>query len=357
MLAAAAAACALWTSAPADAEPQPVAPPAAADGSVQLPAGRIPYSTLASDDALHSFVELTSRPHGPPPRDVAASRAAFAARLEPQLANLRRRYPVAIRPEVIGGVQTDVVTPLAGEARPERVLINLHGGGFVVGGRIGGQVEATPIAALGRIKVVAVDYRMGPEHRFPAASEDVAAVYRALLKRYRPENIGIYGCSSGGILTAQSVAWFQTHGLPRPGAIGIFCAGAIGSAEGDSLFTANLLTGSPLPAGPVRTGEFTPYLIGADIDDPQVSPVKDPKVLGRFPPTLFITGTRDAAMSDAVFTHSQMVKLGVRAELHVWEAMTHAFYTTDAATPETLEARDVIVRFFDRTLGRAGGRP
>ena len=82
-----------------------------------------------------------------------------------------------------------------------------------------------PIAALGRIKVVSLDYRQGPEHRHPAASEDVAAAYRELLKTYRPENIGIYGCSAGGMLAGMSVAWFQRHGLPRPGAVGILCAG------------------------------------------------------------------------------------------------------------------------------------
>lgn len=57
---------------------------------------------------------------------------------------------------------------------------------------------------------------MAPEWYFPAASEDVAKVYRELLKSYRPENIGIYGCSAGAGLTSQAVAWFQTHGLPHP---------------------------------------------------------------------------------------------------------------------------------------------
>ena len=66
-----------------------------------------------------------------------------------------------------------------------------------------------PVAVLGRIKVVSLDYREGPKYRFPAASEDVAAAYRELLKTYRAEDIGIYGCSAGGMLTGMSVAWFQ----------------------------------------------------------------------------------------------------------------------------------------------------
>jgi carboxylesterase type B len=99
-----------------------------------------------------------------------------------------------------------------------RVLINLHGGAFLWGAHSGGLVESIPVASVGKLKVISVDYRQGPEATFPAASEDVAAVYTALLKRYEPQNIGIYGCSAGGVLTAQSVAWIAAHGLPRPGA-------------------------------------------------------------------------------------------------------------------------------------------
>jgi acetyl esterase/lipase len=86
---------------------------------------------------------------------------------------------------------------------------------------------------VGRIKVVAVDYRLGPENRFPAASEDVTNVYRELLKTYRPENIGIFGCSAGGMLSGQAIPWFLKEHLPLPGAIGVFCASLHTFAEGD----------------------------------------------------------------------------------------------------------------------------
>ena len=75
-------------------------------------------------------------------------------------------------------------------------------------------------------RVVSLDYRQGPKYRFPAASEDVAAVYAHLLKDHAPRDVGIYGCSAGGMLAAMSVAWFEKHNLPRPGAVGILCAGA-----------------------------------------------------------------------------------------------------------------------------------
>jgi len=111
-------------------------------------------------------------------------------------------------------------------------------------------MESIPIASLGKIKVITVDYREGPEAQFPAASEDVAAVYRALLKTYSPSSIGIYGCSAGGILTAESVAWFQSHGLPTPGAIGLFGSGAVVDRWGDAMYFAAILEGDRvLPFG------------------------------------------------------------------------------------------------------------
>ncbi len=134
---------------------------------------------------------------------------------------------------------TDVVEPADGIApeNRDRVLVNVHGGGFVTGARTASLVESVPLAAVMKIKVVSIDYRMGPEHQFPAASEDVAAVYRELLKRYDPKRVGLYGCSAGGQLTAQSIAWFQTHGLPNPAAIGVFCASLGQLAAGDSANT------------------------------------------------------------------------------------------------------------------------
>ena len=92
-----------------------------------------------------------------------------------------------------------------------------------------GLVKSISIASVGRIKVVAVDYRTGPEYRFPAASEDLAKVYSALLKRYSARNVGAFGCSARGTVTMQAVAWFQTHGLRRAGAISVVCAGGIAS--------------------------------------------------------------------------------------------------------------------------------
>ena len=82
-----------------------------------------------------------------------------------------------------------------------------------------------------------------------------------------------------------------------------------------------------------------------------MSPIDSPEVLAKFPPTLIITGTRGFELSSALYTHEQLVKLGVEADLHVWEGLFHGFfYNVDV--PESRDALNVIVKFFDRHLGR-----
>src|SRR5690606_32248474 len=96
-------------------------------------------------------------------------------------------FPADIRSDQLGGVRVQVAEPPGGAPAAASVLINLHGGAFVGGAEFCGLVEAAPLAYLGGFPIVCVDYRQGWEHRFPAASEDVEAVYRALLDRYAPE--------------------------------------------------------------------------------------------------------------------------------------------------------------------------
>lgn len=91
------------------------------------------------------------------------------------------------------------------------------------------------------------------------------------------------------------------------------------------------------------------YFQGADPRDPLVSPVDHPAVLAKFPPTLLVTATRDMAMSSALYTHRQLVKAGVAADLQVWDGLQHFFFG-DVDLPESREAYRVMVDFFDRHL-------
>ena len=106
-------------------------------------------------------------------------------------------------------------------------------------------------------------------------------------------------------------AWFQKHDLPVPGAIGIFSASAGGIGQGDSGYSWPLTARKP-PA-PNHSAPAVGYFEGVDLKDPMVSTVYSAEMLAKFPPTLVLTGTRDMAMSSAVYTHAQLVKAGVDA--------------------------------------------
>lgn len=342
---------------------RPALPAVTAEGTVRIPGFAAPFSPFASEEARRAYLHEHSPAFYASPvarmqtLPIAEQRRILDEHyLGPLIARAKARYAVTIEPRTMGGVYTEVITPAEGVSRDkrERVLVNLHGGGFTMGARTNGQLESIPVVGLGKYRIVAVDYRQGPEHRFPAASEDVAAVYRELLKTYRPEHIGIFGCSAGGLLAAQSLAWFQKEGLPVPGAVGIFCASAGHLGEGDSGYAAPALNGRPVPP-PGAAGGLAQlaYFEGADPRDPLVSPVDHRAVLAKFPPTLLVTATRDMAMSSALHTHRQLVQAGVMADLHVWDGLQHFFFG-DVDLPESREAYRVMVDFFDRQLGRTG---
>jgi acetyl esterase/lipase len=324
-----------------------------ARGDVAAPAFTVPFSSYASPEARRIFQRVLEEGRKAPPLDgpVAASRAYYDKINAARADLMQRLYPVNIEKRTIGGVQAQVVTPKRGIApnQKHRVLINLHGGAFLWGAGAGGLVESIPVSNVGRIEVITVDYRQGPEHVFPAASEDVAAVYRALLKQYPAKNIGIYGCSAGGVLTGEAVAWLVHEKLPVPGAIGTFC-GSVAELSGDSAYVAPVLTGSPPSNAPLKLADL-PYFKGARASDPLVFPANSPTLLAKFPPTLLITGTRDFTMSSEIQSQRLLTNAGVDAELHVWDGMWHSFFS-DPEMPESKEAYAVMVGFFDRHLGQ-----
>lgn len=336
----------------ASASAQNTSPSVKPDGTITSPAVSIPYSSLASPESRAFFYKLSSGPKAPPiDGPIEASRAFYDRLNSDRAARMQKMYAVKIHSETIAGVGTDVVLPAQGisEENRHRVLINLHGGAFLWGAHSGGLVEAIPIASLGRIKVITVDYRQAPEHTFPAASDDVEAVYRALLKQYKPEQIGMYGCSAGGILTGEAVARLITDKVPVPGAIGTFC-GSLLDVDGDSAYAGPLLNGWGVPEHRLALADLA-YFHGANPHDPLVQPGLSAALLAKFPPTLLITGTRDMAMSSVLASQQVLDKAGAQTELHVWEGMWHSFFS-DPELPESQDAYRVMVRFFLKHLAR-----
>jgi acetyl esterase/lipase len=322
---------------------------------VQVPAFTLRYSAFASPQATAWFAGRLKEPLPPPNASIDFLRSFYGKFNDARLAEMRQAYAADVVHAGMGGVGVDVVTPKSGvpKVHADKVLINLHGGAFMWGAGSGALVEAIPIAVVGGFKVVTVDYRLAPEHRYPAGSEDVAAVYRELLKSYKAQNIGIYGCSAGGVLTAEAVAYFQVHDLPRPGAIGTFCGSGI-PFTGDSDALASVAAGEQPPA-PDAAIVPLPYLAGVPLTDALAYPAEATAVLAKFPPTLLITGSRDFAASSEATMARRLADAGVDARLFVFDGMPHAFFMTPGL-PESQEAYRLISGFFDRELGAEQGK-
>jgi acetyl esterase/lipase len=261
----------------------------------------------------------------------------------------RQVYPATVTSGVIGGVPVRIVTPpVIGVGKADRVLINVHGGGF--NSDSGSLTETIPIANLTQTKVIAVLYRLAPEHPFPASVDDTVAVYKELLKTYKPQNMALYGTSAGAILTAETAVKLKQLGLPLPGALGIFSGMGDFSLNGDSqsLYALRGLSGYLSP--PIVEGVHDPEYVGTtNPKDPVLSPVYAD--LGGMPPTLFITSGRDLLLSGTTILHRAFLRAGADAHLVVFEALPHAFWN-DVDLPESREADEIMGRFFDAHVGK-----
>jgi epsilon-lactone hydrolase len=341
------------------------------DGSLRIDGFTLPPSAGWSDEARRVFLKRFAGPAvsaqsiaGRPDADQwLRSAHAFRAGMEQLhrrlLGAVERDHHCDVEESTVGGVRVQRVTPRSGVTpqNAERVLVNLHGGAFVGGAEYCGLVESLPVSDVGGFRICVVDYRQGWEHRFPAASEDVAAVVGELQRTHQPNSIGVFGYSAGGLLTAQAVPRLLAEGIPLPGALAICSAGAGGA--GDSTYLANVAMGSPPAAaqgedsraalGSSAAPASFGYAEGVDPTNPLFAPIHSADVLAQFPPTLVLTGTRSFDQSGALLTHRALLAAGATAELHAWEGMWHCF-PYNHRMPEAKDAFRTIAGFFDRRL-------
>lgn len=254
--------------------------------------------------------------------------------------------PNTLTDQTIGGVPVHVVIPEGmPAANKDKVLLNLHGGGF--NSDSGSYTESIPIASYAKMKVIAVLYRLAPEYPFPAAVDDSIAVYKELLKIYKPEHIVIYGTSAGAILTGEVAVKIKQLGLPMPAALGIFSGMGDFARAGDSIamYALRGLSGHLDPPTPGAHDPF--YVASTDDKDPVLSPIYAD--LHGLPPTLFITSGRDLLLSGTANLHRAFLHAGVDARLVVFDALPHAFWY-DPHMPEAIEANHMMADFFVKEM-------
>ncbi len=335
---------ALSASAQTTAAPDPDSATFDPDGTAHI-MRVVPMPTTVSPEAQRWLKEIEGQPG--PPETLAERRKHTDEWRASDSAEAKRLYPVNVEETTIAGVRTDIITPL-GEANKNRVLINLHGGGF--NSDSGSLIEGIPIANLAKIKVVSVYYRLAPENPFPAAIDDVVAVYKELLKTHQARNIGIFGTSAGAILTGEVAVKIKQLGLPLPGALGMFSTLADFSRPSDSqqIFALNGFSGNLAPQASDRPHDES-YVGKADPKDPVLSPLFAD--LHGFPPCLLVTSTRDLLLSNTSIFHRALLHAGVNSQLVVFEALPHAFWY-HFQLPETKEALQIMANFFNENVGR-----
>jgi acetyl esterase/lipase len=327
----------------------PVAP-----GPLTVPERVIPVPRSVSREAQAAL----SRPvvpasDYPPLDDPAAWRELVTAANDELIAFLE--YFAASSPDAVpastekinaNGADVFAISPSNASPADTRILLEVHGGGLIIGG--GECCRAMGAFTAGRLGLHtwAVDYRMPPDHPYPAGLDDCLAAYRALLEIRPPSEIIVSGTSAGANLAAALILRARDEGLPLPSCAVLLTPQADLTESGDTFHTnfgidGNLTRPSLMPANLL-------YAAGAELADPYLSPLFGDFTQG-FPPAFLASGTRDLLLSSTVQLHQALRAAGQQADLHVLEAMPHGFI------PGTPEDRH-LVRELLRFIGSGGAR-
>jgi epsilon-lactone hydrolase len=324
-------------------------------GIRQLPARDVPVPNADVSPAMQALIGAPLSPiWNDHPKDAAAWKALIKQRaelVEKTLPDLRARLGVKVEPTKVAGVNVFIVTPNdIPEANRNRVLVHVHGGGYVFFPGESGTREAILMAAYGKYKVISIDYRMPPDHPYPAAMDDAMAVWKEVVKTNDPKKMAIFGTSTGGGMTLAMVLRARKEGLPLPAATAPGTPWSDMTKTGDTFFT-NEMADNILVSNDGWLGDAAKlYANGTDLKDPQLSPVYGD--YAGFPPTILTSGTRDLFLSNTVRVHRKLRQAGVAADLHVFEGQSHAQYAGDAYAPETKEHFAELAAFFDKHLGK-----
>jgi epsilon-lactone hydrolase len=321
------------------------------DGTIRLGSRAIPLPRSISEPARRVLMTPRApRPEYPPPHDKDGWRQLIReqnARFDPvvEMAERITAARATVQTRGINGVTVHIGTPTE-LSHGERAWISAHAGGFILLGGAWARAEAALLAADWGCVTYSIDYRSPPDHPFPAAVDDIAAVYRHVLERCEPRDVVVSGSSAGGNLALAAVLKARDAGLPLPGAVIVTSPEADLTESGDTFHTLRHLD----PRLPLPLPEsIALYADGHDLRDPYLSPLFADFGTG-FPPTYIQSGTRDLFLSNCVRLHRAMRNAGVEAELHVWEASLHGgFYLSGA--PEAAEEQAEQARFLAKHWG------
>jgi monoterpene epsilon-lactone hydrolase len=311
-----------------------------------------PPSTISPE--AQAFLAHGLEVPGLPQPEGTADRAAWKAYIQANdtwmtamLSAGAERFPCELITHRLPHTQVyEIVPEQLKTAVDDSVMLYVHGGAYIAGGGKAAAYSSVPLTHRTGVRTLAVDYRMPPDHPFPAGLEDAVDAYRLLLDRFDPDRIVVTGVSAGAGLAAALVLRIRDLGLPLPSACVLHSPEADLTESGDSFETL-------MGVDPVLRARLTDtialYADGHDLRDPYLSPLFGDFGKG-FPPTLLTAGTRDLFLSNTVLMHRALRRAKVESQLELWEAMPHGGFF---ASPEDQEVLAVQAEFITSQLARS----
>jgi monoterpene epsilon-lactone hydrolase len=288
---------------------------------------------MASEQLNKVIERIKSQPQNPN-APLAQRRAAME--------KISERVPADVICEKVnaGGVPAEWIS--APGATADRVILYLHGGGYVVGSISTHRAMVSRIARASDARALAIDYRLAPEHPFPAAVDDALASYRWLLVQgYKPGRIVIAGDSAGGGLTLAALLAMREAKLPMPAAAVPISPWTDLEGTGDSMRTR---AARDVMVTQENLAQSAKQYYGAnDPKNPLVSPVHAD--FRGLPPMLIHVGDAEILLDDATRVAERAKAAGVRVELEVWPDMPHVWHVFAKILPEGQQAIDQVGKF------------
>jgi acetyl esterase/lipase len=247
---------------------------------------------------------------------------------------------VKCEPVSAGGIKAEwIVAPGAAD---DRVILYLHGGGYVVGSINTHRAMIGRISRAAQARALALDYRLAPEHPFPAAVEDATAAYRWLLAQgYKPGKIAIAGDSAGGGLALATLIALRDAGVPQPAAgVGI---SAWADLEGTGASVVTRAAKDPMVQKDGLVGMAKMYLGDQNPKNPLAAPLyADYRGIA---PLLLQVGDAEILLDDSIRVAERAKAAGVKVELEVWDEMMHVWHIFAKLLPEAQQAIDKIGKY------------
>lgn len=312
-------------------------------GVTRLGARNIPLPRSISPEAQRLLAAGLSRfqsepfPAADAPSAVWKERIAHmdAATLE-RLKALDAVPGIADSIERLGDLPLYVAEPDG--AASDACVLELHGGGLICLGGEPCRLMGRSSAMMTGLRTYSPDYRMPPDHPYPAALDDCTDAYRWLLDRYAPERIVISGASAGANLAAALTLRARDEGLPMPAGV-VLRTPEVDLTESGDTYETLLGLDTVLPNRLIEANLL--YAAGEPLTSPYISPLFGDFTKG-FPRTFLQSGTRDLFLSSTVLMHRALRRAGIVAELHIWEGMPHGGF---GGAPEDTEMGAEVRRF------------